>query len=176
VNKWLMGARFWQLTLLCGVPLAVGATLVMLLWRHKPWPEAVVAGVATGMLCGLVVALFSAGQLSGTRELCNSVDSDPARQVLLRGSLCGPVPTDPEARAVLTRQVEQQLEAMERRRVTGPVLSLVAAAVVAWLALERSPWWWAAVVVFVLLIPLTPLTRAKLRRRLEELRGGSAGE
>lgn len=171
-----MGARFWQLTLLCGVPLTVGVALLMHFWRHEPWPEALVTGVVTGILCGFVVALFSTRQMSATRELYDSADSDEARQVLLRGSLRGPVPADPEARAVLARQVEQQLERMERRRVTGPVLSLVLAAGTAWLALERSPWWWAAVVVFVVLIPLTPFTRMKLRRRLEELGGGSAGE
>lgn len=176
MNRWLMGARFWQLTLLCAVPLTAGATLAMHFWRHEPWPEAVITGVATGALCGFLVALVSARQMAGTRELYDSARSDEARQVLLRGSLRGPVPTDPEARAALTRQVEEQLESMDRKRVTGPVVSFLVAAAMAWLALARTPWWWAAVLVFVVLIPLAPFTRAKLRRRLADLRGGSAGE
>ncbi|MGY1623693.1 hypothetical protein ACI789_15970 [Geodermatophilus sp. SYSU D00965] len=168
MGNWLLRAPWWVLSLVTGGFFGVAMALFGALTQGESWPVAVVGGVLAGVLFGAVMGPLLARQNRRFQESVGTSSAGDLRRArrVARG---GPVPADPEQRALAHRLVTTQLgELRRRRRFTVTVFSvfLVLEAV---MAVVSSPWFWLAAAFFAAMLALVLVLPRRLERRAAEL-------
>lgn len=139
------------------------------LLRGDGWPAVLIGGAISGLIFGALMGTFAHRMYHRQREAVGAVPADVERAAS-RASWRGPVPEDPEVRAVALRLIHHQLAEARRRRTFHLVVSTMFVALYVVVAVTRSPWWWLAVAVFAVLLAMTLLVPRRLHRRAEMLR------
>jgi hypothetical protein len=173
VNRWLLRAPAWALALVSAVPIALLFTLMERFARGESWPVAVVGGLLTGAICGAFLGWILRRRLERLLDSVGEASDEVRVRVASRGTLLGPPPEDPEARAATARLIDSQLAQVRRRRWSGPALHLVFIGLLAWQAVVSSPWWWLGVAFFAGSLVLLLRIPRLLERRAELLRRGA---
>jgi Flp pilus assembly protein TadB len=168
VGNWLLRAPWWVLSLVTGGLFGVNMALFGALFQEERWPVAVVGGVLAGVLFGAVMGPLLARQNRRWRDSVGTSSTDDLRRAR-RAARGGPVPTDPEQRALAHRLVTTQLGELRRRRRLSVTVFSVFLVLEAVMAVTRSPWFWLAAAFFAAMLALVLAYPRRLERRAAEL-------
>jgi len=136
MRTYLLTAPRWAVGLSSGLVFGFGiAAVTRFPSPPTTWLATLVAGVATGVLFGVVLAFTLDMQ---RRDLRAAAGDLPAGQLpdAYRAAVWGPIPGDPAVRAAAVRVAERRIEAIRRSRIlyatfailmtAGAVLNLLA--------------------------------------------------
>jgi Flp pilus assembly protein TadB len=174
MGNWLLRAPWWVLSLVSGGLFGVLMALFGALFQDERWPVAVVGGVLAGIVFGAVMGPLLARQNRRWQESIGSSSADDLRRArrVARG---GPVPADPEQRALAHRLVTTQLGELRRRRRFAVAVFAIFLVLEVVMAVTRSPWFWLAAAFFAGMLALVLLYPRRLERRAAELAPPDAG-
>jgi hypothetical protein len=172
----LMNLRWWQWSLITGVP--VGGLLFLFLYlfvgSHYRYPYDWIVCVGTGIAFGAAMGPLLAGQARRLRQVIGSMSAEEYLQVR-RAAARGPVPADPDLRQKAARLASHHYDELARFRVPMLigfslfiVLEVLAAVVV-------SPRFWLGAAFFALMLASQVWLWRQLRRRVERLQAEGGG-
>lgn len=128
-----------------------------------------VVGVVCGVLFGVIMTIAMRRQLTHTRGLVGSASGREVRKAR-RAVVRGPVPTDPETRALALRLGGQTVDQLQDRKTLPLFTGLTVLSVL--LGVTQSAWWFLGTAEFalILLLYLTYYRPERLQRRLARIR------
>jgi Flp pilus assembly protein TadB len=164
----LLNAPRWVLSLMAGVWFGAFMTIWGVLQGDR-WQAALIGGAVGGLIFGAVMGPFAHRMYARQRQAVGTTSRDVERAAG-RASWRGPVPDDPEVRAVALKLIDHQLGELRRRRTLTLVSFASFSALYVVIALAWSPWWWLAAAFFAVMLAMTVGLPGHLRRRADLLR------
>ena len=173
VRTWLLTAPRWVHRVVSGGLFAVFMTVFFGVQDDSSWVTALIGGVVSGVVFGLIMGSWSHRTARGTHAVIGALTPGERRRAA-RASWRGPVPAEPAVRDAAVRMIDHQLTLYLPLRALTLVVGVLMLALYVAVALTSSPWWWAVAALWAGMITLSLLAPRRLRQRRDQLTGAPA--